>query len=162
MAMQREPLETAEAHSTPTVRQHSVFLENRVGQLLALTRAFDETDVRILAVSIVHSVDCAICRLILDDPDRGHEVFAASHFKVSESELLVVGLRHGKRALFNVWAALLRGEVNIHYTYPLITHPRDWPALALCVDDVDQAVRILREQKFELFDEADLRATRYE
>ena len=51
--MALEPFETAEAHSTPTVRQQSVFVENRVGQLLQLTKLFDRTDIRILAVSVL-------------------------------------------------------------------------------------------------------------
>ena len=67
--MSAEPFETAEAQDTPTVRQQSVFVENRVGQLMRLTKLFDQADIRILALSVVHSVDCAICRMILDEPD---------------------------------------------------------------------------------------------
>ena len=81
--MEIEPLGTAEAHDDPTIRQQSVFIENRVGQLLRLTRLFDQTDIRILAVSVVYSVDCAICRMILDDPDRAAEVLSQSGFHVS-------------------------------------------------------------------------------
>ena len=50
--MALEPYETAEAQGYPTVRQQSVFVENRIGQLLQLTRLFDRTDTRILAVSV--------------------------------------------------------------------------------------------------------------
>jgi hypothetical protein len=70
--MQREPLETMESNDFPAVRQLSVFVENRVGQLLRLTKLFDASDTRILAISVLHGVDCAICRMILDDTDRGH------------------------------------------------------------------------------------------
>ena len=110
--MEIEPLSTAEAHDQPTVRQQSVFVENRVGQLLRLARLFDHTDVRILALSVVYSVDCAICRMIVNDPDQAYEVLAAGRFQVSETELIVVSLPHGKRALLHTWAALLQGEVN--------------------------------------------------
>ena len=106
------------------MRQQSVFIENRVGQLLRLTRLFDQTDIRILAVSVVYSVDCAICRMIVDDPHTASEVLRNSRFQVSEAELIVVSLPHGKRALLHTWAALLGGEINIHYTYPLLVHPR--------------------------------------
>ena len=74
--MDIEPLEVAQASDVPTVRQQSVFIENRVGQLMRLTRLFDQTEIRILAVSVVYSVDCAICRMILDDPDRAYEVLS--------------------------------------------------------------------------------------
>ena len=73
------PLETAEAHDYPTIRQQSVFIENRVGQLLRLTKLFDQTDIRILAVSVVYSVDCAIVRMILDDPDNAYDEIGRAH-----------------------------------------------------------------------------------
>jgi hypothetical protein len=154
--MALEPFETAEAQSTPTVRQQSVFVENRVGQLLRLTQLFDRTDIRILAVSVVYSVDCAICRMILDDPDKGYDILTTAGFQVSESELIVVSLPHGKRALLHTWAALLGAEINIHYTYPLLVRPRGSAAIAVAPDDIEGAVRILRERKFEVLDQSDL------
>lgn len=154
--MSIEPFETAEAAGVPTVRQQSIFVENRVGQLLRLTRLFDETDVRILALSIVYSVDCAICRIIVDDPDKAHELLVDNGFQVSETELLVVSLPHGKRALVGAWAALLGGEVNIHYTYPLLVHPSGKPAIVLHPDNLNDAARVLTERGYTLLDESDL------
>lgn len=144
----------------PTVRQQSVFVENRVGQLLRLTQLFDQADIRILAVSIVHSVDCAICRMIVDDPDKARELLTAHHFPVCETELMVVSLPHGKRALLGVWASLLGGEVNIHYTYPMLIQPKGQPAIALAPDNIDAAARLLNEDGFTLLDEDDLLSER--
>ncbi len=158
--MSTEPFETAEAHAVPTVRQESVFVENRVGQLLRLTQLFDRTDIRILAISIVHSVDCAICRMILDDPDRAQELLTDHRFPVSETELMVVSLPHGKRALLGVWASLLGGEINIYYTYPMLIQPLGHPALALLPDNIDAAARVLNERGYTLLDEADLLSER--
>ncbi len=150
--MALEPLQTAEAQGAPTVRQQSVFIENRLGQLLRLTRLLDQTDIRILAVSVVNSVDCAICRMILDDPDRAYETLTAERFPVSETELLVVSLPHGKRALLDTWAALLAGEINVHYTYPLLVRPHGFAAIAVLPDNVEGAIRIFNDRNFELLD----------
>ena len=154
--METGPLEIAQAHDHPTVRQQSIFVENRVGQLLQLTRLLDRTDIRILAVSVVYSVDCAICRMILDDPDTASEVLREANFQVSETDLLAVSLPRGKRALLHTWTALLEAEINIHYTYPLLIHPRGCAALAICTDSLEQAVGVLRERGFELLDQGDL------
>lgn len=160
--MQSEPLETMQGQAVPTVRQQSVFIENRVGQLLQLTRLFDQTDIRILAVSVVYSVDCAICRMILDEPDTAHDVLTNARFQISEAELIVVSLPHGKRALLRTWAALLGAEINIYYTYPLLVHPRDCAALALLPDNIEHAGRTLRDRNFELLDQQDLLDVRHE
>ncbi len=154
--MEVKPLETAEGHDVPTVRQQSVFVENRVGQLLQLTRLFDQTEIRILAISVVYSVDCAICRMIVDDPDKAQDVLRESGFQLSEAELIVVSLPHGKRALLHTWAALLGGEVNISYTYPLLIRPKGTPAIAIQVDNVEQAVSLLRERGFDVLSQDDL------
>jgi len=160
--MDIQPFETAEANSYPTVRQQSVFIENRVGQLLRLTRLFDQTDIRILAVSVVYSVDCAIVRMILDDPDRGYEVLTDAGFQVSETEMIVVSLPPGKRALLHTWAALLGGEINIHYTYPLLIQPKGCAAIAVLPDNIENAIKVLRERSFEVLDQQDLREGRIE
>lgn len=160
--MDIKPLETAEAQGVPTVRQQSVFIENRVGQLLRLTRLFDRTEIRILAVSVVYSVDCAICRFLFDDPDRAYELLRESRFQVSEAELIVVSLPHGKRALLHTWAALLGAEINIHYTYPLLVRPRGCSAIAVLPDNIEQAIETLRDRNFEVLDQTDLLEARNE
>jgi len=158
--MTTSPLEVQYGGSTPTVRQLSVFLENRVGALLRLTQIFDATDIRILAVSVIEAVDCAVCRLLVDDADKAYKVLSDNEFASSQAELLIVSLPHGRRALLHTLAALLGGEVNIRYTYPLLIRPRGAAALAVCTDDIDQAARVLRERKYVLLDEEDLLAER--
>ncbi len=153
---QRNPMETMQGHDSPTVRQRSVFVENRVGQLLRLTKLFDASDTRILAISVLHGVDCAICRMILDDADRGHQALSEAGFAVSASELVVVSLPPGKRALLETWAALLGAEINIHYTYPLLIHPMGSAAIALATDNIENAVKTLREHDFLVLCESDL------
>jgi hypothetical protein len=154
--MEVEPLETMHGHGAPTVRQQSVFIENRVGQLMRLTQLFSNADIRILAVSVVYSVDCAICRMLLDDPDKAYDVLTSNRFQVSETELLAVSLPHRKRALLECWAALLAGEINIHYTYPLLVQPRGCAAIAVLPDNIEQAVKVLEMRKFEVLSQQDL------
>lgn len=159
--MEIQPFETLEAHDAPTVRQHSVFIENQIGQLLKLTKLFDRTDTRIVAVSVVNSIDCAICRMILDDPDRGYEILSGGNFPTSEAELVVVALPHGQRGLLHCWAALLSGEINIHYTYPLLVRPKGAAAIAVMPDNIDQAVGVLRHRGFDVLDQSDLLEDRH-
>ena len=155
--MDSEPLGTDEATDFPTVRQLSVFVENRVGQLMRLTKLFDRTDVHILALSVVYSIDCAIIRLLVDDPDEAAKILRENRFPCSETELLVVSVPHGKRGLLNVWAALLRAETSIYYAYPLLIHHRGSSALAVHPDDIEGAAQALADYNFEVLNESDLK-----
>src|SRR5450755_2782975 len=53
-------------------------------------------------------------------------------------------------------AELLMAEVNVHFTYPLLTHPRGFAALALHVDDTDCASSVLLGEGFKLLSQADI------
>src|SRR5512147_2915542 len=90
--MSIEPLETAEGSDHPCCRQLSVFLENRVGQLLRIARLLEDEPVHILGLSVDASVDCAIVRLLVDDPDLAHQILSDARFALSQSEVLVVPL----------------------------------------------------------------------
>ena len=67
-------LETLRGRSWPTVTQFSVFLENRVGQLLEVYRSFQGTTVKIVGLTISDSADCSILRLILSHSEQGREI----------------------------------------------------------------------------------------
>src|SRR5438477_7726213 len=126
---------TARGRDWPSVRQFNVFLENRVGALLEVVRRFESTDIRIVSLTIVDLADCSIARLVLSDPERALEIFQRANLPVTESDLLVVQLPDGKQPLLQICKALLAGELNIHYAYPLLIGPHGHAALALHVED---------------------------
>jgi len=154
--MATRPFETAETFNpVPVVRQISVFLEDRVGALLRLFRGFEGSPVHVVAMSVVHSVDCAIIRLISDHNDKAIEVLKAKGFPLSISEVVVVEVPHGQ-GLMSICSALLAGEVNINYAYPLLARPTGRAALAIHTHDVETAINVLRGRKFIVMGEEDL------
>lgn len=154
--MNVEPFQTAEGSDYPYCRQLSIFLENRVGQLLRITRLLEDEPVHILGISVDASVDCAIVRMLVDDPDLAHQILSDAHFALSESEILVVELPVGKRGILTVSHALISGEVNINYVYTVWATEERSPCLAIQVDDVQSAVRVLSGKKFRVLNQSEL------
>jgi hypothetical protein len=150
---------TDRARDWPSIRQFSVFLENRVGQLLDVVRRFDQTKVRIVALSIIDSADCAIVRLVLSHPEQGREILERAGLAIAESDLLAVALPEIQQPLVDVCAALLQAEINIHYAYPMMIHPRGRAALAMHVENHELAVETLKRINLEVLTEADLAAS---
>ncbi len=149
---------TARGRDWPSVRQYNVFLPNRMGALLDLVRCFETTDVRIVALTIIETADCAIIRIVPHDPERAFELLQQAKLPFTESDLLVVKLPDNDQPLLTITKALVRGEVNIHYAYPLMIGigPLGNTALALHVDDFEAAVRSLHSQGFTVFTESDI------
>ena len=147
---------TMRGREWPCLRQFAVVLENRVGSLHQLLRHLEGHDLRVMALSIIDSIDCAIVRLVVDNYERGKELFDLSPFTVFETDILGVELPEHPQPYVSICIALLQAELNIHYTYPLLYRHRGKGAIALYVDDIDLALKTLKEKGLNIVTENDL------
>lgn len=147
---------TARGRNYPTIRQFTVFLENRVGQLLEVVRRFEGSRVRIVALSINDATECAFVRFLLSHPEQGREILERAGLAMIESDLIGVELPPGSQPLLQVCTALLQAEINIVQAYPLISRPHGRPAVALMVDNIEQAQETLAAKGFTMLTEGDL------
>ena len=147
---------TMRGRNYPAIRQFTVFLENRVGQLLEVIRRFEGTKVRIVALSISDSGECAFARFLLSHPEEGREILERAGLAIIESDLIGVDLPEGAHALLRICTALLQAEVNIIQAYPLLVRPRGRAAVALMVDNIEMGLETLGSKGFTMITEADL------
>ncbi len=147
---------TMRGRNYPTLRQFTVFLENRVGQLLEVVRRFEGSRVRIVALSINDSAECAFARFLLSHPEQGREILERAGLALIETDLIGVELPDGPQPLLRVCTALLQAEVNIIQAYPLLLRPHGRPAVALMVDNIDMGQETLAAKDFIMLSEADL------
>jgi hypothetical protein len=148
--------ETIRGRNYPAIRQFTAFLENRVGQLLEVIRRFEGTKVRIVALSITNSSECAFVRFLLSHPEEGREILERAGLAIIESDLIGVELPQGSHALQQICTALLQAEVNIVQAYPLLVRPHGRAAVALMVDNIELGQETLAARGFSMITEADL------
>ena len=147
---------TMRGRDYPAIRQFTVFLENKVGRLLEVIRRFDGSRVRIVALSIADSAECAFIRLLLSHPEQGREILERAGLAIIESDLIGVELPPGPQGLQEICSALLQAEVNIVQAYPLLVRPRGRATVALMVDSIEIAQETLAAKGFSMITEADL------
>ncbi len=147
---------TLRGRDWPCLRQFCVFMENRVGRLHDLFRQLERHDLRIVALSVVDSVDFAVARLMVDQTDHAREIFTLSDLTFIENDMLGVELPDGSRPFVEIFCALLAAELNINYTYPLLYRRHGRGAIALHVDDIDQAAQVLTSHGYRMITEGDL------
>lgn len=148
---------TARGHDYPAIRQFTVFLENRVGQLMEVVRRFEGSNVRIVALTISDSTECALVRFLLSDPEAGREILERAGLAIVESDLIGVELPDSAQPMLQVCTALLAAEINISQVYPLITSSHGHPSVALMVDNIEHALETLHSKGFRTINEDDLR-----
>lgn len=137
------------------VSQFSVFLENRVGKLLELVKAFDDQMVRICALAVHDSSDHAVIRLVTSNHLIARDVLRKQGLTAFETEILVVELG-GDKTLSRMCQFLLGAELNIRFSYPIMGWGEHGAVIALAIDDPTLAAQILRRKEFRLLCEDDL------
>lgn len=148
---------TMRGRDYPSIRQFTVFLENRVGQLSEIVRRFEGSSVRVVALTVSDSTECAVVRFLLSDPEQGREVLERAGLAIVESDLIGVELPDSPQPMLQVCTALLQSEVNISQVYPLLARPRGRPAVALMVDNIEIAIETLADKGFVAINEDDLK-----
>ena len=109
-----------------------------------------------VALSVSESTDSAIARIVVSDPGRVEQLFREHEVPFGVCEVVVVELREVATQLAKLFAALLMAEVNVHFTYPLLTRPRGLAALALHVDDTECASSVLTGEGFNILSQSDI------
>jgi hypothetical protein len=148
---------TMRGRDWPSLRQFLVILENRVGSLTDLVLRLERDDIRVIALSIVDNVDVAIARVMLDNVERGRELFELSGLTFFENDMVGVELPEDARPFVSVCSSLLQAEVNVHYMYPLLYRRSGRSAIAVNVDDIDMAISVLTDQGLKIVTEDDLK-----
>jgi hypothetical protein len=137
------------------VKQFSVFIENRVGRLHDLTAMLAQHNIHIMAMTTLDTSDCAINRIVLDDPDRARELMAANNFFFTECEVLAVQFSDESK-LKDIFQALFEVEMNILYVYSFVSRPRGQCGVILYVEDVDLALQALNNRGFKVLTQRDI------
>ncbi len=147
---------TMRGRDWPTIRQFTVFMENRVGQLLEVIRRFEGSKVRIVALNINDATECSVVRFLLSHPEQGREILERAGLAMVESDLIGLELPDEPQPLLRVCTALLRAEVNLVQSYPLMVRPHGKAAVALMVDNIDMAIETLYDRGFTVINEDDI------
>ena len=126
------------------VKQLSIFLENKPGTLSKVCRALAHEGINIHAMTVSDTIDHAVIRIVLSDPDKAMRMFESSGVLVIENEVLQIDLRNEAGQLAKLSDKLSLGDVNIEYAYCAAEEEQKKGALILRVGDVKKAMKLLK------------------
>lgn len=134
-----------------TIKQISLFAENKPGRLAKIAESLMKAKVNIRAFTIAEAGDFGVIRMVVDDPDRAYKNLQGQGFAVSETEVIAVQMKDVPGGLFEISGILGAGNVNIDYAYAFVTRS-DLALLILRVDDNAKAIKVIKEAKVPLVD----------
>lgn len=140
-----------------TVKQLSVFIENRQGRLGEVLHVLKENDVNILSISLADTTEYGLLRLIVNNAERGCEVLLKAGFSSMLTDVLIIKVPHVAGALQTILERITEKNVNIEYMYGLSVEATD-ASIVMKTNELDVACDILRAENIETMSSEEIRA----
>ena len=99
------------------VKQISVFLENRRGRLVDVTKVLLDADINIRALFLADSSEFGILRLVVNNPEKAKAVLISEGFAANETDVFAVEVEDRPGGFYRVVKVLADNGIDVEYTY---------------------------------------------
>ena len=136
-----------------SVKQISVFLENRPGHLSAACRKLADAGLNVEAMALADTENYGILRFLVKDWKKGVEICEQLNLVARVTEVLAVSVPNTPGGLADLLALLAKTDVNIEYMYGFNFHPSGKAVIVLRIDNPDEALKALQGSDVEILTE---------
>lgn len=140
-----------------TVKQISIFVENKIGNLAEVTQVLSKAGVSLHAISLADTKDFGVLRVIVDDSYLAATTLKEQGYIFSITSVLAIAISDEPGSLYQVLTMLEEGSVNLEYLYDFNTRKSDYAYLILKVEQVEEAVEVLAKNHIRLLSQEDLK-----
>ena len=126
------------------IRQISIFLENKPGQLSAICRDLADVGINIATLSLADTADFGIVRMIVDDHEKAKAVLAGKGHVANVREVIAVCVPDRPGGMAEVMQVLDAAGANIEYSYAFAFHRGEKAVLVFRFDDNVKAENALK------------------
>ena len=132
------------------VKQISVFMENKAGKLGNITGLLKKENIDIRAFSIADTTEFGIFRIIVKEPHRAVEVLRGQGMTAQLNDVIVAVMTDKIGSFDEVVQPICDAGIDIKYLYSFIGEKEATGRVAICVDDMNRALELLKNHGIEL------------
>ena len=125
------------------LKQLSVFLENKPGQLLLPCKALSDAGVNIHTLCLADTQQFGILRLVVEDWKAAKQILEQNGCVVKLTDVVAIEVEDRPGGLARIIDILDKGRVNIEYMYAFTFGRNNRAVLIFRFDDPDSAVELL-------------------
>lgn len=134
-----------------TIKQLSIFVENKPGRLSDVTETLKNSGINIRAITTADSSDFGILRLIVDDTDKALDCLKAEGYLVKVTNVIAVTAEDKPGGMAGIMKKLYGANISVEYMYSAFLNPSDVTAcLILRTDNSENAIVALTEGGYKL------------
>ncbi len=137
-----------------TIKQISVFLENKSGRLAEVLDTLGGENIKINALTIADTSDFGILRLIVNNFQKAVDALKVKGFTVNITEVIAVSTPNQAGSFAKVLRTLSNETISIEYMYAF--KAENSAIIILRPDSIDLALNVLKKHKFSLLSTDDL------
>jgi hypothetical protein len=127
------------------VEQISIFLENKAGRLLEVTRALASAKINIRALSLADTSDFGILRLIVDDNEKAKAILKEHGLTVGRTNVVAVEVADQPGGLDRILQVLSEAGINVEYMYAFVQRDEANATLIFRFDRTERALEVLQK-----------------
>ncbi|MBO5239269.1 MAG: ACT domain-containing protein [Lachnospiraceae bacterium] len=139
-----------------TVKQISIFVENKIGNLAEVTKVLSDAGVSLHAISLADTKDFGVLRVIVDDSYLAATTLKEQGYIFSITKVLAVAINDEPGGLYRILTLLEESKINLEYLYDINTRKSDYAYLIFKVGNVEEAIEVLTKNKVRLLCQEDL------
>ena len=140
------------------IKQISVFLENRPGQLAEFVRYLQKDGIDLRALSLAETESFGIARLITDDAMGSINALNEAGYICRLTDMVAVEMEDRPGALLEILDILGDNDINLEYTYAFLAKKANSACIAFRVTDNEAASKLLAEKGIKTLGQEDLPA----
>lgn len=127
-----------------TIKQITVFLENKTGRLNDVAKVLGTNNINMLAFCIAETVDFGLMRLIVHEVDKAVDVLRDAGFAVILTDVIAIHCDNRPGALSKILESLAENDIFIEYMYAFAQSER--ADVIINPNDLEKCVGILEEK----------------
>ena len=139
-----------------SLKQVTVFVENKQGALVAITDTLAKHNVNIRALSIADTQEFGILRLIVNDTAAAVATLAEEGHLINTTDVVGVKIGDAPGKLSKALEVLDKASINMEYLYAFMTRTEKHAYVVLRVADNAAAESALEAAGFHLITDADV------
>ena len=137
-----------------TIRQLSIFLENKSGRLTEVLEALGHEKINITALTIADTSEYDILRLIVSNPEKAHMVLKEKGFSVNLTEVLSIKTPIEAGSFAKALRIFSDENISIEYMYAFSLEKK--AMIVLRAEDTGKALAAIQKHKMELVKGSDV------
>ena len=138
-----------------TIRQLSIFLENKSGRLQEVLEVLGHEKINITALTIADTTEYGIVRLLVSDPENGYKLLKARGYSVTLTDVLSLSVSHQAGSLAKMLKKFSDEKLSIEYMYAFSLGEK--AIVVLRTDNRPKALEIIEQNNFTLISEDDIK-----